>query len=348
MSVHNHEDHDLENRQIETDNLILPASEISEQIQIACVQFLEVLTPEQRRKAILPFDANDRFRWHYVPVEMFPRQGLPLEEMKVDQKQKAFSLLAASLSEKGYQKVRSIINLENILGEIEQAEGTNKLTRDPERYYFTIFGDPTNREPWGWRIEGHHISLHYTIVDSKLISPVPSFFGANPGEVKNGKHKGLRILSEEEDLARHLLKSLSHDQKSKAVLNVEAPHDILTREQPKVEIERAQGLSMESMSPTQREVLTTLIYEYIERMPHQVAQNELKKLRHSDLNLIHFAWAGGEEQGQPHYYRLHGQTFFVEYDNVQNDANHVHSIWRHLEDDFGVDLLRQHYHNQHH
>ena len=118
MSVHNHEDHDLENRQTETGNLILPASEISEQIQIACVQFLEVLTPEQRRKAILPFDAIDRFRWHYVPVDMFPRQGLPLEEMKVDQKQKAFSLLAASLSEKGYQKARSIINLENILGEI--------------------------------------------------------------------------------------------------------------------------------------------------------------------------------------------------------------------------------------
>ncbi len=348
MSDHHHGDQDSDHCHTVNNGLVLPASETSERMQVACVQFLEELSPEQRQKAILPFDANDRFRWHYVPVEMFPRQGLSIKEMQIKQQEKAFSLLAASLSKKGYQKARAIIDLETILGEIEQSTGTGKFARDPEQYYFTIFGDPTNKQPWGWRVEGHHVSLHYTIINKQLISPVPSFFGANPGEVKDGKHKGLRILSEEEDLARELLKTLSHDQKSKAILNVEAPHDILTREQPKVEIQQAQGLAMESMNPSQREVLITLIHEYIDRMPNQVAQNELQKLRHADLNQIHFAWAGGEERGQPHYYRLHGQTFFAEYDNVQNNANHIHSIWRHLEDDFGVDLLRQHYHNKHH
>ena len=322
---------------------LLPASEISEKIKVACMKFLEGLTPEQRNKSELSFDVNDRFRWHFVPVEMFPRQGLPLKEMNETQREDAFQLLATSLSAKGYEKAQAIINLETILGRIEQAEGGGRLARDPEQYFFTVFGDPTGNTPWGWRVEGHHVSLHYTIVNSQLISPTPSFFGANPGEGRQGEHKGLRILSSEEDLARQLLKSLTTDQQVKAVINVDAPSDILTREQPKVEIQPAEGLAMELMSTSQKEVLMALINEYIDRMPAQITQNELKKLRQTDLNQIHFAWAGGHDRGQPHYYRIHGQSFFVEYDNVQNNANHIHSIWRHLEDDFGVDLLRHHY-----
>ena len=227
-------------------------------------------------------------------------------------------------------------------------EGVAQLARDPELYAFSVFGDPTNHGPWGWRAEGHHVSLHFTVVNRELITPNPFFFGANPAEVRHGPDKGLRILSAEEDLARQLLGSLNSDQKNKTVINETAPADILTRDVPKVELGAAEGLAVESMTTGQREVLVQLIDTYIDRLPEQLAKIEGQKLRDADINDIHFAWAGPANRGEPHYYRLHGPFFFVEYDNTQNDANHIHTVWRHIEDDFGIDLLRSHYQNGHH
>ena len=341
MAEHTH------HHQHEVTPLIIPALETVEEMSKACVRFLETLSPALRRKAEIPFDQGERLRWHFVPIDMFERKGVLIQEMSQKQQDSAFKLLETGLSKKGYQKATAIINLETILGDIEREQGTYNHPRGPELYFFTVFGDPDGRQPWGWRVEGHHVSLHFTIVNGKLISPNPSFFGSNPGEVKQGEHKGLRILSVEEDLARLLLKSLTPDQRSKTVINTDAPPDILTRDNPKVEIQYAEGIAIESFSTEQRQMTMDLIYEYIDRMPDQLAGIERKKLQHADLNSIHFAWAGGEERGQPHYYRLHGHSFFVEYDNVQNNANHIHSIWRHLDDDFGFDLLRYHHQNGH-
>ena len=323
--------------------LIIPASETADQMAVACSNFLETLTPPLRQKVEIAFEEGERLRWHYIPIEMWERKGISIKEMNEKERTAAFNLLSSGLSAKGYQKATAIINLESTLGELERAEGTARLIRDPELYFFSVFGDPTNSKPWGWRVEGHHVSLHYTVINKELISPYPSFFGSNPGEVRSGPNKGQRILSAEEDLARQLLVSLNADGQRRAIINTTAPSDILTRDVPKVELDAVEGLAAESMAPGQRELLVKLINEYVDRLPEEVAEIEQRKLRNAKINDIHFAWAGSAERGHPHYYRLHGPFFFVEYDNTQNDANHIHSVWRHLEDDFGVDLLRMHY-----
>jgi len=328
--------------------LVIPASATAARMAQSASNFLDTLTPSLRQKAALPFDGNERFRWHYIPIEMWEREGVSLKELNPKQQEAAFALMESGLSAKGYQKARAIINLETTLGALEQAAGEARLMRDPALYFFTVFGDPTGNGAWGWRAEGHHVSLNFTVVNRELISPNPFFFGSNPAEVPQGEQKGLRVLSAEEDLARQLLSSLNEAQKHQTIINREAPSDILTRDVPKVEFEAAEGLAAESMETHQRELLMALVHEYIDRLPDEVARIEHRKLREGCVSDIHFAWAGGEARKTPHYYRLHGPFFFVEYDNTQNNANHIHSVWRHIEDDFGVDLLRLHYHNANH
>lgn len=327
---------------------IIAASETAEKMRNACVIFLDSLTPELRRKSNFDFSSLERRRWHYVPREMFDRHGICLKEMDDLQRKTAFDLLASGLSHMGYDKAARIINLEKTLGTIERLLASAGLVRDPDLYYFSVFGDPTTPDPWGWRTEGHHLSVNFTIVNRSWIAPNPFFFGANPAEVHTGPEKGLRILSKEEELGRRLLKSLNTHQQAKTIINPIAPADILTRAVPKVEFGSAEGLAAESMTPAQRQILDRLIHEYIDRLPVELATIEKKKLQNADLNDIHFAWAGSEDRGKPHYYRLHGSFFFVEYDNTQNNANHIHTVWRHLQDDFGMDLLNLHYKKGHH
>jgi hypothetical protein len=302
---------------------------------------LDGLKPEQRAKAALPFEGEERFNWHFVPRE---RHGLPFKEMDAGQRKRAHAFLQTGMSHAGYLKATTIISLEEVLRDLEGGQGP---VRDPERYYFTFFGAPSERDTWGWRVEGHHLSLNFTVVGGRLIASTPQFLGANPAEVKEGPRKGLRTLPAEEDLARELLKSLDASRRAKAVIATEAPRDIITGASRKAEIGPAQGLAVEGMDRRQRGLLLALLDEYARAMPEAVAQERLRRLREAGIEKIHFAWAGGAERGQPHYYRLHGPTFLVEYDNTQNNANHIHTVWRDFEGDWGLDLLRQHYETAH-
>jgi hypothetical protein len=326
---------------------IIPSPETAEVMKNACVRFLDSLTPELRRKANLDFDSPERRRWHYVPRELFDRKGVSLKEMNSRQRKAAFKLLASGLSQAGYEKVTAIIGLEKTLGEIERLLGESRLTRDPQLYFLCVFGDPTNKKPWSWLAEGHHISLNFTIGGRQWIAPNPLFLGANPAEVQTGSQKGLRILAKEEDLARNLLAALNIEQKRNTIISPTAPPDIITRSLPKVELAGAEGLAAGSMTLEQREILALLIHEYIDRLPNELSAIELKNLKEAGLDAVHFAWAGPQEQGKPHYYRLHGPFFFVEYDNTQNNANHIHTVWRNLKNDFGIDLLFLHYKQKH-
>ena len=327
---------------------IVPASEVAKQMKIACERFLESLNSALRRTAMFDFWASERQRWHYVPREMFDRKGLCLKEMNDKQKDAAFLLLASGLSRTGFRKATDIISHESILGRLEESMGVSRLIRDPGLYFFSVFGEPSDRGPWGWRAEGHHLSLHYTVINREMCSPYPFFFGANPATVHHGPEKGLRILSEEEDLARHLLYVCNADQKSRIVISPEAPEDIITRAEPKIELNNAEGLAVESMTSRQREILVNLLEVYINRLPERLAETERQKIKPPRINDIHFAWAGSEEPGKPHYYRLQGPSFLAEYDNTQDHANHIHTVWRHLENDFGLDLLNLHYQHGHH
>lgn len=322
---------------------LISASEVADKMAACCVQFLEALTPNLREMAEFPFDEDERRRWHYFPRENFERKGLPLREMNKEQQAAAFDLLRCGLSQGGYKKAKAIIDLESTLGDLERLDGTARFARIPILYYFSVFGDPTNKKPWGWRTEGHHISVNFTVVNRELIAPTPFFFGSNPAHVRNGPKAGLRILSAEEDFARQLLDNLNNNQKKKTIITTTAPRDIITKAAPKIEFEATEGLAAESMTTDQRNILMNLVGTYIDRLPDPLAAIEIRKLRHGGVNDIHFALAGRTERGEGHYYRIHGPSFFVEYDNTQNDANHIHSVWRHLADDFGLDLLRLHY-----
>jgi hypothetical protein len=307
--------------------------------------FLDALTPEQRMKAVMKFEDQERMRWHYIPDSMWPRKGIPFKDLDSAQRKLAHAFLSTGLSHRGYLKATTIMSLEAILKELEQGKGP---VRDPDLYFFSIFGEPLATESWGWRVEGHHLSLNFTVAHGQLLATAPTFFGSNPAEVKSGPRQGLRVLAREEDLARELLQSFDPKQRSVAVIDTKAPDEIATGHAVKVEPGNPVGLPASQMNQSQQTQLVTLLEEYARNLPDEQSTSELKKLQDAGVDKIHFAWAGGLNRGERHYYRVQGPTFLVEYDNTQNDANHIHSVWRAYDGDFGLDLLRLHYQQDHH
>jgi hypothetical protein len=307
----------------------------------AASAFLASLDADGRARARFAFDAEERFNWHFVPR---PRAGLPLKAMSAEQRDRAAALLRAGLSEKGYSKAEAVRMLEPVLAEIEK----DPVRRDLDLYYLTVFGDPSPEGTWGWRYEGHHLSLNWTLVRGRSIASTPQFFGSNPAEVRSGPKKGTRALAAEEDLARALLDSLTEPQRAAAVIDSTAPADILTSNMRKAAIQEDRGVAYAGLTTEQRGLLLAIIEEYAGAQPKALAEERLARLRKEGLDRIKFAWMGGLSRGEPHYYRLQGPTFLIEYDNTQNDANHIHAVWRDFEGDFGVDLLEEHYRNSGH
>jgi hypothetical protein len=316
-----------------TMSLPLAAHEASIEMAQAATHFAAALKPEQKSKALLNFDDKERTNWHYVPKA---RQGLPIKEMSHDQRLLAHALLATGLSHRGYVQAVSIMSLEEILAELEKGRGP---LRDSEMYYVSIFGTP-GKEPWGWRFEGHHLSLNFTSAGGEVPSVTPSFFGSNPGEVREGPRAGMRVLAREEELGRALIKSLAEDQQKEAIILAKAPNEIFNS--PGRIKSTPEGILRSKLSEEQKAALTTLMQEYLGRYRPDVATEDWKKIETAGLDQVAFAWAGGLEAGQPHYYRVQGPTFVLEYDNTQNGANHVHSVWRDMTGDFGEDVLKKH------
>ena len=316
----------------------------------AATKFLASLTPEQRAQATFPFEGDERMHWHFIPTEQFPRKGLTIKEMNESQRKLAHELLKAGLSQRGYMTASSIMELETVLGAIEAAQRAAAarpptaapLVRDHERYFFSIFGTPSAKDTWGWRVEGHHVSLHFTVVNGSLGSGSPTFFGSNPAEVREGPKKGLRILGPEEDAARALLDSLDAAQREKAIINTTAPNDMVTMSKVDISPLTPSGIMADALKPNQRELLMKLIDTYVGFMAPDIAADRTARFKKAGLDKIGFAWAGETERGKKHYYRIQGPTFLVEYDNTQNDGNHIHSVWRDFNGDFGRDLLREH------
>jgi hypothetical protein len=307
---------------------------------LAAQHFLASLTAEQRAKATFTFQEDERLNWHYIPKE---RKGLPLLEMTMAQKALAHALLSAGLSQQGYIKAVTIMSLDDVLRVMENDDGNR---RNPEKYYFTVFGEPSDTGTWGFRVEGHHLSQNFTVVNGK-VADTPSFFGANPAEVREGPRKGLRTLAAEEDLGRDLMESLTPEEKKVAIVTPDAYKDILTEASRKAALAgQPSGLSAAKMSKKQFELLQTLISSYAQNVPEQLAQARMEQLKKAGTNVF-FAWAGVEQRGGPHYYRIQTPTFLIEYDNTQNGANHIHSVWRDFNGDFGLDLLTAHYQASH-
>jgi hypothetical protein len=263
--------------------------------------------------------------------------------MTPPQKHLAHALLAAGLSSQGYIKATTIMSLEDILRVMENDSGER---RNPEGYYFSIFGEPSDKGAWGYRVEGHHLATNFTIVNGK-VQGSPNFFGANPAEIRQGPRKGLRALAREEDLGRELLTALDAGQKKVAIVDPKAYPDILTVANRKAALQgQPSGLQAGKLNPKQRQLLDAIMGEYANNLPGQIAQYRMDQIQKAGTNVF-FAWAGVEERGGPHYYRIQAPTFLIEYDNTQNNANHIHSVWRDYDGDFGLDMLKQHYETSH-
>jgi hypothetical protein len=303
----------------------------------AASNFLASLTPEQRQQATFAFESAERLRWHFVP--QFERNGLQIKAMTEPQRKLAHELLKTGLSTRGYDTYTKIMQLENILRETEQGRGP---TRDPEGYRFAVFGTPSEKGTWGWRVEFHHISLHFSVVNGTAVSSTPSFAGANPAEVKDGPQKGQRTLALLEDTARALVTSLDPGQRKTAVFNDVALNDIVTGNALDIKPLSPEGLKASAMNAAQRNQLMTVLDAYTGLMTTELAADRMAKVKKAGIENIAFAWAGSTDRGQKHYYRVQGPTFLIEFDNSQNNGNHVHSIWRDFNGDFGRDLLREH------
>ena len=300
---------------------------------------LASLTPDQRARAEFEFQSDERHRFHFIPTEMFPRSGLTIREMTDAQRAHAHDLLGAGLSQRGYLTATTVMSLETVLNALEQG---GRFDRSPELYFFSIFGTPSPDDPWGWRVEGHHLSLHFTIVDGTAVASAPSFFGANPAQVRTGPKAGLRTLRAREATARALVMALDEPLRATAVIEGVAPDDILTEAELAIDPLSPAGVKAATLDPSQRALLMRVIEAYTSVMADDIAADRLAEIRDAGLDDIGFAWAGPVERGEPHYYRVQGPTFLIEYDNTQGDGNHIHSVWRDFTGDFGRDLLREH------
>jgi Protein of unknown function (DUF3500) len=321
----------------------------------AAQRFVSLLDGPRRDVALFRFDDQDRYRWNYRPdgLEWEGRtvwhEGLRLVNMSREQQRAALELLDSGLSERGADRAHAIMSLERSLRETERfTPFYEHAARDPELYSFAVFGPPGGAEPWGWRTGGHHFGVHFTIVDGDVVAPTPLFFGANPAEVKHGPEVGLRTLPEEEDRARELLRLLEPARRRRAVVNSVAPGDILTDAYRGAEPARVPvGLPFAEMSGTEREHLIALVRLYVDRAAGEIASASWRRIEEAGLESITFAWACGEQPGEGHYYAVKGPTFVIEYDKTQDEANHIHSVWRDYTGDWGEDVLAMHYREAH-
>ena len=296
--------------------------------------FLTALTPEQRATASFEFKDAERFNWHFIPRA---RKGLAIRDMTLTQQELALILIQTPLSHRGYFKAATIMTLEQVLYELEN----HAAKREPGQYFISIFGTP-GKEPWGWRVEGHHLSLNFTVSGGE-VALTPSFMGSNPAEVKSGPRQGLRVLAREEDLAHSLMQSLTDKQRAIAMYTTNAPREIITSTNRHITALQPVGISAAELDAKQRGVFMDLLREYVFRYRDELAAADWKKIEQAGADKLHFAWAGGTGPGAGHYYRIQGPTFLMEYDKTQDNANHIHTVWRDLANDFGDDLLRQHY-----
>jgi len=324
---------------VPTHTLVAQSStiELTQQMLASTNRFLQSLDPAQRERAQYAFADAERLNWHFIPK---PRNGIPLKELSQEQTRFAMALLRDFLGTKGQTKSERIRGLENVLAASEQ---NGRFVRDPDLYYLTVFGTPAADGEWALRYEGHHQAFNWSFGGGTGIASTPQFFGSNPAEVREGPQKGLRVLAAEEDMGRELVKSLAEEQRRLAILDGAAPNDIYSGAQKEATPLQPQGIRYDALDSQQKLLLLRLVEEVASAQPAALAEQRLAEIAASGYDQVSFAWIGGIEKGDAHYYRIQGTDFLIEFDNTQNEANHIHLVWRDFAGDFGRDLIRQHY-----
>ncbi|WP_242086124.1 DUF3500 domain-containing protein [Aestuariivivens sediminis] len=307
------------------------------------IAFLEALDENQLREVMLSFSDQSRETWHFLPSEMWPREGISLNQLREGQKELFFKMLQSFLGEVGYHKTQRIMDLERVLAELEN----NPTFRDAGAYYVAVYGNPRTDKLWAWSFEGHHVSLNFTISEGS-VSVAPRFFGANPARITAGPRTGERTLDREEDLAYAFMAALSDEQRHQAVFMETAFADITTAKVAEVKPLDPVGIEAKTLNDTQQRLLKDIIQEYLATLPEGLAEQRGHKIFREEFPDIRFGWAGSLTRGVGHYYRVQGKTFLIEFDNTQNNANHIHLVWRDFDGDFGRDLIKEHYKNSNH
>ncbi|MFD1002328.1 DUF3500 domain-containing protein [Ohtaekwangia kribbensis] len=305
--------------------------------------FLLTLSPALKSKVQYTWDNDERHNWHFVPKD---RNGISLHDLSEKQRAAAFALLKASLSSQGYQKATGILALEKILQQVEGRDD-NDSYRDPLNYYFTIFGTPSADKLWGWRLEGHHLSLNFSTAHGIIESSTPSFWGSNPAVVPSGNERGKKTLKDEMDLGFALINALNEQQLAKARFSETALHEIVSYNKQQAELLTPAGILYKDLTPEQQQLFMKLLNTYVKNYEFGFAEKLMEKIKKAGIDKLSFAWAGALKPGAGHYYRIQGPMLLIEYDNTQNNANHIHSVVRDLTNDFAGDILREHYQKEH-
>jgi hypothetical protein len=308
--------------------------------------FIKLLDSAQRAKALYPFESEERHRFMYIPLD--DRKGISVNELNDAQRKALMDLLHSCLSDEAVKKVHDIMQLDIVLKKLENRKPEDHF-RDPGKYFVTIFGIPSDKTIWGWRFEGHHVAFHFSADKKQLVAGTPSFLGSNPGKVLEGDEKGKEVLKQETDDGFAMLHSLSADELKKAIIDTAAPAEIITGASRVAMIDHPSGIKYNELSPANQQRFLQLINLYIHRYTKLFADDMLKEIQTAGLENLWFSWAGFTEHvpGKPYYYRIQGPTIIIEYDNTQNNANHVHTVIRDLKTDFGGDMLLEHYRQNH-
>jgi hypothetical protein len=312
-------------------------------VTAAANAFLNLLSGDIKEKTQFKYDDNERFDWHFVPKG---RNGISIHELSQPQFDAAINLLKVSLSVQGFKKATDVLSLESVLREVE-GRSPDDTYRDPKKYYFSIFGTPSGDQPWGWRLEGHHISLNFSALDSKIQSATPSFLGSNPAIVPSGKRKGEMILKTESDMGFAMVNSLSSTQLKSAMVSETAFPDIISSNKRKASLLEPKGLMYSEMNEQQKKQFMNLLDVYVKNYELGFSTTLMNKIKKAGIENLSFAWAGSLKPGKGHYYRIQGPMLLIEFDNTQNNANHIHSVVRDLTNDFAEDILKEHYAKEH-
>ena len=318
-------------------NASAQSQKIGEDITQVAQSFVASLTSEQKAQTVFDFSNPERTQWSHRSQS---RLGLTLKAMNAEQRQLAFDLLRVTLSARGFHKIESVRELENLSPSTSASAYPNP--RDPELYSLAIFGTPSTSGAWGWRWEGHHLSQNFTMIDGQLVSCTPSFVGINPFRPASGQEKprDFPLLDNELSFGRALAQSLTPAQRKLAVLAIEVPQDIITQTKAKVEtLDTYQGISVADLNAVQKKILGRIIAEYVGLVRTDFALNEMIAISETAEEQIFFTWVGGTDDNQECYFRIRGPSFLLELSNVQGNSNHVHLVWRDTQKDFGFEGL---------
>lgn len=321
----------------------IDSPEIAKEMAAVAQRFMDAVDSSLQAEYL--FQDAERFNFHFFPIA---RRGVSLNKLSEGQKQLGYALMSSALSHAGNQKAFTIMSLGDYLRKTDEFPNVH---RDSDQYHFTVFGKPSEKGTWGFRVEGFHLSLNVTIVKGRWVSITPSFFGVIPATVPAGSRKGLQVLKLETELGRALAESLSEEQRKIGFGEIpdfltETVGGLTTGNQRKIERENPQGVSAAAMTDQQRGVLMELVNEHVGRIRREFAEQDLARIESAGIENIHFRWAGGLKPGEPHHYLIQGPTFLIEYDNTQDNANHVHCVYRDFDNDFG-DAILKHYDKHH-